>query len=235
MPRFETFDRTETLHHYDKYGVFIRTERNAIIPAGTDIPANSTLIEPPQRAGRRVPVFNEGAQTWSLVNDFRGRVVFDTATGQRVKIDALGELPPNTTEDEPEEGAEWNGVRWVQNLSRLRSIIKDQIIGAAELAKQRGLDGIGIAPDEYIFISQFATWDQVGDTPAVIQVHVDAGLTIPEAIAAVQNQVSAFESVLEDVYVAKINAFQTVDSASSAAQMRSARSSSLTTINGLYT
>lgn len=233
-PQFTTYDRTETLHHYDEFGVFIRTEQHAIIPSGTDIPAKSTTIAPPSRAGRRVPVFNESAQRWSLINDNRGRAVFDVVTGDRIEIKALGDLPPNVTETEPEEGDEWNGTRWVKNLTTLREIARRQIARASEQAKRRGVESVGLTPDEYAVIRVFESWDQVGDTPPVIDAHVSAGLTITAALEAVQTQVSAYEAVIEAVYIARTEAFYAIDNATSATRINAARSAGVTTLNGFY-
>jgi len=89
---------------------------DAYIPAHTGLPAYSTDIEPPFAPAGKVAVFSETDAAWSLVEDHRGKTVFDTDTGNAVFINELGPLPVNTTSLAPDgQYMKWNGSEWVKD------------------------------------------------------------------------------------------------------------------------
>ncbi|WP_064773101.1 tail fiber assembly protein, partial [Escherichia coli] len=91
-------------------------EGDAYIPPHTGLPANSTDIEPPDIPAGFVAVFNSDEASWHLVEDHRGKTVYDVASGDALFISELGSLPENVTWLSPEgEFQKWNGTTWVKD------------------------------------------------------------------------------------------------------------------------
>ncbi len=77
-------------------------EGDAYIPPHTGLPANSTDIAPPDIPAGFVAVFNSDEASWHLVEDHRGKTVYDVASGDALFISELGPLPENVTWLSPE-------------------------------------------------------------------------------------------------------------------------------------
>ncbi len=91
-------------------------EGDAYIPPHTGLPANSTYIAPPDIPAGFVAVFNSDEASWHLVEDHRGKTVYDVASGDALFISELGSLPENVTWLSPEgEFQKWNGTAWVKD------------------------------------------------------------------------------------------------------------------------
>ncbi len=91
-------------------------EGDAYIPPHTGLPANSTDIAPPDIPAGFVAVFNSDESSWHLVEDHRGKTVYDVASGNALFISELGPLPENVTWLSPEgEFQKWNGTAWVKD------------------------------------------------------------------------------------------------------------------------
>ncbi|MXH99399.1 tail fiber assembly protein [Escherichia coli] len=91
-------------------------EGDAYIPPHTGLPANSTDIAPPDIPAGFVAVFNSDEASWHLVEDHRGKTVYDVASGDALFISELGSLPENVTWLSPEgEFPKWNGTAWVKD------------------------------------------------------------------------------------------------------------------------
>ena len=91
-------------------------EGDAYIPPHTGLPANSTYIAPPDIPAGFVAVFNSDEASWHLVEDHRGKTVYDVASGDALFISELGPLPENVTWLSPEgEFQKWNGTAWVKD------------------------------------------------------------------------------------------------------------------------
>ncbi|MEB0964952.1 tail fiber assembly protein [Citrobacter braakii] len=89
---------------------------DAYIPPHTGLPANCTTIAPPETKVGFVAVFDDAAQTWSVVEDHRNQVVYDTTTRQQQYITELGALPAGVTPVAPERDFDvWDGQRWVKD------------------------------------------------------------------------------------------------------------------------
>ncbi|ENU5453330.1 tail fiber assembly protein [Salmonella enterica] len=99
---------------------------DAYIPPHTGLPANCTDIAPPDIPASHIAIFDAETQTWSLHEDHRGEMVYDTTTGNQVYISALGPLPENVTSVSP--GGEYQ--KWD---SKAKVWVKDE---AAEKAAQ---------------------------------------------------------------------------------------------------
>ncbi|EFC5271181.1 tail fiber assembly protein [Escherichia coli] len=91
-------------------------EGDAYIPPHTGLPANSTDIAPPDIPAGFVAVFNSDDASWHLVEDHRGKTVYDVASGDALFISELGPLPDNVTWLSPAgEYQRWDGVSWVKD------------------------------------------------------------------------------------------------------------------------
>ncbi|EHR8240187.1 TPA: tail fiber assembly protein, partial [Escherichia coli] len=63
-----------------------------------------------------VAVFNSDEASWHLVEDHRGKTVYDVASGDALFISELGPLPENFTWLSPGgEYQKWNGTAWVKD------------------------------------------------------------------------------------------------------------------------
>ena len=70
-----------------------------------------TDIAPPDIPAGFVAVFNSDEASWHLVEDHRGKTVYDVASGDELFISELGPLPENVTRLSPEgEFQKWNGT-----------------------------------------------------------------------------------------------------------------------------
>ncbi|HHZ6530534.1 TPA: phage portal protein [Escherichia coli] len=76
----------------------------------------SGSIAPPDIPAGFVAVFNSDEASWHLVEDHRGKTVYDVASGDELFISELGPLPENVTWLSPEgEFQKWNGTAWVKD------------------------------------------------------------------------------------------------------------------------
>ena len=73
-------------------------------------------IAPPDIPAGFVAVFNSDESSWHLVEDHRGKTVYDVASGDALFISELGPLPENVTWLSPGgEYQKWNGTAWVKD------------------------------------------------------------------------------------------------------------------------
>lgn len=86
---------------------------DAYVAPHTGLPAYCTDIEPPEVPAAHVAVFDGANNTWSQVEDHRGKVIFHTSTGAQIYVTELGPLPANTTSIAPDgQYQKWNGSLW---------------------------------------------------------------------------------------------------------------------------
>lgn len=102
---------------------------DAYIPPHTGLPANCTDIAPPDIPASHIAIFDAETQTWSLHEDHRGEMVYDTTTGNQVYISAPGPLPENVTSVSPGgEYQKWDGKAkvWVKDeaAEKQRSFVR---------------------------------------------------------------------------------------------------------------
>lgn len=86
---------------------------DGFIPANTGLPAYSTDIAPPSAKDGFVAVFNIESEKWSLIEDHRGKVVYDIHTGNAITFNQLGKLPDDVVSVAPDgDFAKWDGEKW---------------------------------------------------------------------------------------------------------------------------
>ncbi|WP_097291293.1 tail fiber assembly protein [Escherichia coli] len=108
-------------------------ESDAYIPPYTGLPANSTDIAPPDIPAGFAAVFNADEMKWELMEDHRGKTVYETKTGAAIYISELGALPPDVTAISPDGNYQkWNGNAWVND----ESAEHDALVRAAESLKR---------------------------------------------------------------------------------------------------
>ncbi|MBJ8407131.1 tail fiber assembly protein [Citrobacter cronae] len=116
-----TFKMTNTNRTITIYNLSSATNEfigkgDGYIPANTGLPAYSTDIAPPTTKDGFVAVFNFDSGKWSLVEDHRGKVVYDIHTGESTTINQLGKLPDDVVSVAPEgHFVKWDGKKWVHD------------------------------------------------------------------------------------------------------------------------
>ncbi len=84
------------------------------LAVGVGIPANSCTDAPVDEKAGFAVCRTASFDGWDYVIDHRGETVYDTETGQPVKITGLGDYPDNVTTIEPLTPYDrWNGSEWV--------------------------------------------------------------------------------------------------------------------------
>ena len=127
---------TKTVYNYNPdTGEYLGPEtayESPMEPGVYLIPAHATTIAPPEADAGHVAVFADGA--WTLVEDHRGEVWYDTATQERHDIKALDEAISNTwTQSEPtNREAVWNGEAWEVPFDVLKERKRREIWGAGD-------------------------------------------------------------------------------------------------------
>lgn len=80
----------------------------------TGLAANSTLIAPPSATDGHVAVFDVKTNSWTIVEDHRGKTIFNTATKEPYFVDYLGPIKDGYTLLEPEFNyLQWSVDSWV--------------------------------------------------------------------------------------------------------------------------
>ena len=126
---------TKTVYNYDPdTGEYLGLEtsyESPLEPGVYLLPAHSTEAEPPEAGAGHVAVFADGA--WTLVEDHRGEIYYDTATQERHEIKELGIVPETWTQFEPtDREAVWNGTAWEVPFAVLKERKRREIWAAGD-------------------------------------------------------------------------------------------------------
>ncbi|HCT6410988.1 TPA: tail fiber assembly protein [Citrobacter freundii] len=109
-------NRTITIYNLSSSTNEFIGKGDGYIPANTGLPAYSTDIAPPPAPDGFVAVFNSESGNWSLVEDHRGKVVYEIHTGESTTISQLGKLPDDVVSIAPEGNfVKWDGEKWVHD------------------------------------------------------------------------------------------------------------------------
>ncbi|MBC6554961.1 tail fiber assembly protein [Citrobacter braakii] len=130
---------------------------DGFIPANTGLPAYSTDIEPPLAKDGFVAVFDFESEKWSLVEDHRGKAVYDIHTGEAITINQLGALPDDVASVAPEgHFVKWDGKKWVHDADAEKTAHITQatqqkesllVLAASKIAPLQDAVDIGIATE----------------------------------------------------------------------------------------
>ncbi|EHC5989309.1 tail fiber assembly protein [Salmonella enterica] len=157
---FKMSEQAQTIKIYN-----LRSDTNEFIGAGdayipphTGLPANCTDIVPPDIPASHIAVFDAETQMWSLNEDHRGEMFYDTTTGNQVYISDPGPLPENVTSVSPDgEYQKWDGKAWVKDeaaeaAAKLREAdeTKNRLLQMAsgKIALLQDAVDLGIATDD---------------------------------------------------------------------------------------
>ena len=109
-------NRTITIYNLSSSTNEFIGKGDGYIPANTGLPAYSTDIAPPAAKDGFVAVFDSESGKWSLVEDHRGKIVYNIHTGENITINQLGKLPDDVVSVAPEgHFVKWDGEKWVHD------------------------------------------------------------------------------------------------------------------------
>ncbi|TKU30313.1 tail fiber assembly protein [Citrobacter sp. wls718] len=109
-------DRVITIYNLSSSTNEFIGKGDGYIPANTGLPAYSTDIAPPSASDGFVAVFNFESGKWTVVEDHRGKTVYDIHTGNATTIGQLGNLPDGVVTFAPEgQFVKWDGKKWVHD------------------------------------------------------------------------------------------------------------------------
>ena len=120
------------------------------------LPAGCVDTEPPEARAGFAARWQPEKNAWQYLPDHRGKTVYRTADGQPVAIDAVGDLPPDTTTSAPPSADhQWDGAAkaWTQPESAR----------AARLAAEKAAKQAIAANMAQAFINQAAELADVPD------------------------------------------------------------------------
>lgn len=170
------------LYCYDESGVYTGPISPALSPARPFVngqpnymrPARATEVAPPAGGPGKAQVFDGGA--WALLEDYRGQVVYDTATGMPRTLVSLGPIPEGFTYDAPpSEKYSWNGKAWSLTLEAAKAIKQAEIRDKADAL-------LASLSTEYGAMER-QTWDQQASEARSIQADPGAPAPLIRAIA----------------------------------------------------
>lgn len=103
-----------TVYNYDGETREYLTTSIEFLAVGVGIPANASITPPGESKAGFAVLRTAGLDGWELVPDHRGETVYDTATGEPVKITAPGDYADDVTTLAPATPYDrWNGSEWV--------------------------------------------------------------------------------------------------------------------------
>lgn len=111
-----------TVYNYDGVTREYLTTSVEFLPVGVGIPANACTTPPGEGEAGFAILRTSGLDGWELVPDHRGETVYETATGQPVKITIPGDYTGGVTTIAPSTPYDkWNGSEWVTDEDAQKS------------------------------------------------------------------------------------------------------------------
>lgn len=146
---------SKTVYQTDQYGIYtgsITADESPLEPGVWLIPGGCVEVEPPAPGEHQVPHWN--GKRWQLVRSFQGLTAYNTATGEPLQIQQVGELPPGYTLSVPGPGQVWRDGDWVDDtpalLKRRHAERTLQVNAACEAAITGGFWSSALgAPHQY--------------------------------------------------------------------------------------
>ncbi|PNO81155.1 tail fiber assembly protein [Citrobacter koseri] len=131
---------------------------DVFIPAHTGLPAYCTNIAPPDAPDGFVAVFDDQTGKWGLVEDHRGKTVYDIHTGQAIAINKLGNLPDGVVSVAPDGSyVKWDGKAWAHDAEAEKLALVAQAtqqkesllaLASSKIAPLQDAVDLGIATEE---------------------------------------------------------------------------------------
>ena len=105
-----------TVFHFHQETGELLGHEEITVPPHTGLPAGSTVISPEDDTVGNVAIYDATAETWSLTEDNRGKIVYSTVNGDALEIVDLGPLPDDVTKIAPANSYQkWGGSAWVDD------------------------------------------------------------------------------------------------------------------------
>lgn len=150
-------DRVITIYNLSSSTNEFIGKGDGFIPANTGLPAYSTDIAPPSVSDGFVAVFNFESGKWTVVEDHRGKTVYDIHTGNATTISQLGNLPDGVVTVVPEgQFVKWDGKKWVHDTEAEKTALitlltqqKDSLLtfATSKIGPLQDAVDLGIATD----------------------------------------------------------------------------------------
>lgn len=150
-------DRVITIYNLSSSTNEFIGKGDGFIPANTGLPAYSTDIAPPSVSDGFVAVFNFESGKWTVVEDHRGKTVYDIHTGNATTISQLGNLPDGVVTVAPEgQFVKWDGKKWVHDTEAEKTALitlltqqKDSLLtfATSKIGPLQDAVDLGIATD----------------------------------------------------------------------------------------
>lgn len=109
---FSNEDKNITLYGFDENNSAFTGVFDYFWAKGTGYAANSTDIAPPETDYGYVAIFDKNSNTWSEIEDHRGKTVYSIEDKTGVKVEYVGSIRNGYTELKPDHFDTWNGTAW---------------------------------------------------------------------------------------------------------------------------
>ncbi|NRN29076.1 tail fiber assembly protein [Photorhabdus heterorhabditis] len=103
--------------NYDAITLEYLNSSDEYLPVGIGLPANSCTDAPPETQEGYVACRSSDLTGWQIVPDYRGKIAYDTQTGEQKEIIKPGELPEILTFKQlGTDFDKWDGEKWVTDI-----------------------------------------------------------------------------------------------------------------------
>ncbi|NDK99359.1 tail fiber assembly protein [Photorhabdus bodei] len=103
--------------NYDAITLEYLNSSDEYLPVGVGLPANSCTDAPPENQGGYAACRSSDLTSWQIVPDYRGKIAYDTQTGEQKEIIKPGELSETLTFKQPSTDFDkWDGEKWVTDI-----------------------------------------------------------------------------------------------------------------------
>lgn len=127
-----------TVYNYASSTGEYLSESVEYLHVGVGIPADSCTDAPPVKKNGFTVCRNVDSNIWEYVEDHRGEIVYETATGKPIVISVLGAYADGITHLAPSTPYDnWNGSEWITD----EKMQKNEQVKAAEQKKSALLAG----------------------------------------------------------------------------------------------
>ncbi|WP_434526304.1 tail fiber assembly protein [Photorhabdus asymbiotica] len=103
--------------NYDAITLEYLNSTDEHLSVGIGLPANSCTDAPPNAQEGYVACRSSDLTGWQVVPDYRGKIAYNTQTGEQKEIIKPGELPGELTFKQPvTDFDKWDGEKWVTDI-----------------------------------------------------------------------------------------------------------------------
>ncbi|GAB4593397.1 phage tail fiber assembly protein [Edwardsiella tarda] len=101
------------VYNYDGHTREYLSTSDEFLVVGVGVPAHSCVDAIPIAKTGFAICRTEDLKRWEYVEDHRGEIIYDTETGDAIKVTAIGEYQPGTTIAPATPYDKWNGNAWI--------------------------------------------------------------------------------------------------------------------------